>query len=390
MVLCHVNFDLCFLCSLLFRNLGSSGSICGSQCFQSSLPAGIQIHVNPRHQILSGVLLSCLLAGAAFGAKIAPQKYLLGKEHPGVWLPYKGSHPLDQVNPDITRIFFSIHSSGYDALQYYGNAEAAIAKVPGGKKETLIVAPHFLDPQHIEGKIPDKMLHWKVRPYWGSSLGLVGSEGKAIRLSSFDVLDQWIAQMADRKLYPNLKDVVIVGHSAGGQMVQRYALVGKFQPPEGVKIRYVVCAPSSYAYPTAERWVPGTKYRFAVPSGNQLESAPNYNNWGYGMKEPYTYFRGMDPKKVAQEYAKRRVFYICGEKDNDPNNRSLSKSNASMLQGKQRLERMTIFFQYLQHTYGPSITQTHAFAIAPRVGHSGKGNMTSSPGMRFLFAPLPE
>lgn len=349
-----------------------------------------QRFVNSSRSIVLALLLSCCFAVSAFGAKIAPQKYLIGPKHPGAWLPCKGSHPLDQRNTEITRIFFSIHSSGFDAIQYYGNAEAAVAKVSGAGKETVIVAPQFFEKKHIKEKIPAGMVHWKVSPYRGSSLALNGPAAKGVRLSAFDVLDQWLQQMADKKLYPNLKDVVLVGHSAGGQLVQRYALVGKFQPPEGVDVRYVVCAPSSFAYPTAERWVPGTSYRFAIPSQKVREWAPAYNKWGYGMEDPYSYIRGRDLKKLLKDYARKHVFYICGERDKDPNNSSLSKTNAAMLQGRQRLERMTIFYKYLQHTYGQSITKSQSFAVAAGVAHYGKGNMTSEPGLRFLFAPIPE
>jgi poly(3-hydroxybutyrate) depolymerase len=39
------------------------------------------------------------------------------------------------------------------------------------------------------------------------------------------VLDKITALLADKHMYPRLKHVVVTGHSAGGQTVQRYALV---------------------------------------------------------------------------------------------------------------------------------------------------------------------
>jgi hypothetical protein len=39
-------------------------------------------------------------------------------------------------------------------------------------------------------------------------------------------LDQAIQWFSNRINFPNLKQIVVVGHSAGGQMAQRYAVVG--------------------------------------------------------------------------------------------------------------------------------------------------------------------
>ena len=46
--------------------------------------------------------------------------------------------------------------------------------------------------------------------------------------------------------FSNLQDIVLVGNSAGGQFVNRYA-AGSDQEGGGM-IRYVVSAPSSYLY----------------------------------------------------------------------------------------------------------------------------------------------
>jgi hypothetical protein len=62
--------------------------------------------------------------------------------------------------------------------------------------------------------------------------------------------------LADRSLFPNLKAVVLAGHSGGGQLVQRYAVVGKAAAAltsTGIHLRYVVANPSSYLYFSDER-----------------------------------------------------------------------------------------------------------------------------------------
>jgi predicted alpha/beta superfamily hydrolase len=45
-------------------------------------------------------------------------------------------------------------------------------------------------------------------------------------MSSYTAVDNIIKAFNNATLYPNLKHIVIAGHSLGGQFVQRYAMVG--------------------------------------------------------------------------------------------------------------------------------------------------------------------
>jgi pimeloyl-ACP methyl ester carboxylesterase len=44
-------------------------------------------------------------------------------------------------------------------------------------------------------------------------------------VSSFRVYDDLFAWLADRSRFPALKRIVLAGHSGGGQVVQRYAIL---------------------------------------------------------------------------------------------------------------------------------------------------------------------
>ena len=95
------------------------------------------------------------------------------------------------------------------------------------------------------------------------------------------MVDALLAQLADRSLFPNLKTVVLAGHGGGGQVVQRYAVVGKAVAAlssAGIHLRYVIANPASYLYFSDER-----------PAPFRSADCPDFNHWKYGPVEPPSY-----------------------------------------------------------------------------------------------------
>ena len=333
------------------------------------------------------LIVGAVSQSVVFGREMAPLQYPVGEKAPGAFLPYMASQPLDQGNRRVSRLLISIHSSGFDAMQYFENARSAAAKFPGALPSTLIIAPQFFEKAAAPASIPAGLLYWRVSPFRGSARGAVGPGEVAVSISAFEVMDRWLEELTTSGRFPSLQDIVLVGHSGGGQFVQRYAMVGKFEPPSEVRCRYVVSAPSGYAYVCGERFDPRKK-QFAIPDAAVLAACPEYNRWGHGLEEPYAYFADTDLQVINKRYAERFVFYLCGEKDNDPNDETLGRSCGAMLQGRHRLERMQWFAAYVRHKYGPAIARRHAFAVVPGVGHHGFGTMTSPAGLKFLFTPI--
>ena len=66
-----------------------------------------------------------------------------------------------------------------------------------------------------------------------------------------------------RRCFRTSSAIVVSGHSAGGQFVTRYQMANRVHDTLGIRVRYVVANPSSYAYPDPVRpvIVPGTRER---------------------------------------------------------------------------------------------------------------------------------
>jgi len=292
-------------------------------------------------------------------------------------LPYNSHHEVAKKNKKLTRLLIAIHSSSYNANEYLANSYA-LAKEMGEENTTLIFAPHFLPASKIPDTSRADHIYWEVYPFAGTSKGVV--YGTKARISPYEILDRIIDQLT--AYHKNIKEVVIFGHSAGGQFVNRYAGYSRFKK-EGIKLKYIVLAPSSYLYFDKNRAVEGETERFAIPK----MPAKKYNRWKYGLDDPYALFRrnGVTAKSFTKQYQNANITYLVGSKDNNPNHKSLDKREAAKLQGATRLERAQIYYNYLQFYFGKAITNRQKLYIIQGVGHNSKKLMNSKEGRQALF-----
>ncbi len=132
--------------------------------------------------------------------------------------------------PAQCRDLFSLRRNGHGSGRRHGGH--------------LVIAPQFLNETDVQRhRLPDTLLRWQGNAWMGGEPAL-GPQP----LSSFAVFDALLARLAERRLLPNLQEVVIAGHSGGGQVVQRYAVLGQGEQAlaaQGIRLRYVVANPSS-------------------------------------------------------------------------------------------------------------------------------------------------
>ena len=170
-------------------------------------------------------------------------------------LPLYVSSDWSKQQPAITRAVLVLHGRLRNADVYFRSALTAQAAAGEAGKSTIMIVPQFLAEVDIEGwHLPPDTLRWTLEGWEGGEPALGPTS-----ISSFDALDAILVRLADKYLFPNLKQVVFAGHSGGGQVVQRYAIAAprepafKARPRNPIGVRYVVANPSSYAYFSAER-----------------------------------------------------------------------------------------------------------------------------------------
>jgi hypothetical protein len=288
------------------------------------------------------------------------------------------SAALDAKMPGVTRAVVVVHGLNRDGDNYYAIAHDALTMAGSDDDATLIVAPQFLADEDIAPHAlgPD-VLHWG-RNDWAGAEAAHGP----VPASSFDALDAVLALLADRTRFPALANVVIAGHSAGAQLVQRYAVLGEGEAAlrqAGIGVRYVVANPSSYLYLTADR--PSSRGGFAPLAG---KSCPGYNQWRYGLAGGVPVKLAASPAELERRYAGRDVIYLLGTADTNPRHPVLDKSCGAEAEGPSRYVRGMAYVRYIR-SIGPPPQPVHRLREVAGVAHNGRRMLTSACGLASLF-----
>lgn len=254
----------------------------------------------------------------------------------------------------VTRAVIVVHGTGRNAGGYFASVMAAAQK-SGVSNRTMVIAPWFKTSQDSpsDGEATWTSAAWKIGDGAQSPAGL----------SSFMVMDQIIATLADKSRFPNLRDVVVTGHSAGGQFTQRYAAFGLGPNVlRGIKVSYVPANPSSYVYFTPAR---PSGSGFTTPAG----SCSEYDTYKYGLKGRKGYLAKLSATQVAANYASRNVTIVNGGADTF-NNGDMDEDCGAMLEGKDRATRGANFVNYI-HSIAPRTAGTQKRIVVAGVDHDG-------------------
>jgi hypothetical protein len=170
------------------------------------------------------------------------------------------TYALEAKNEKITRALVVVHGAGRDADNYFRTALAATF-LAGALEDTVVISPRFAsnDGRGCKDELAPNEVNW---PCNGDSWRSGGTAMNNEKLMSFDFSDEILKRLAKREAFPNLKTIVVAGHSAGGQFVTRYETANQIHEQLGLPVAYVVANPSSYAYripiapmPTARSFV---------------------------------------------------------------------------------------------------------------------------------------
>lgn len=289
------------------------------------------------------------------------------------------TYPLETPNTAITRALIMVHGAGRNPDHYFETATSA-AFLAGALDNTIVIAPRFAAGHD---SIAENEVLWPPR---GDSWRSGGMSPSNPKLSSFDFADEILRKLADKKVFPNLKKIVVAGHSAGGQFATRYEMTSKVHDSlGGVQVSYVVANPSSYAWPVASRPLPvgdaDTIDAYKESMGDDAEEvhsnfkygpfdstkAPGYNRWPKGLDDRKGYTEGMTDDQLRKNLVDRPTTYLLGQIDVLPLG-GFDDSPTAMAQGPTRRARGEAFMEYVNDSLGAK----HKAIIVPECGHNDR------------------
>ena len=232
-----------------------------------------------------------------------------------------------------TKVLFIIHGNSRDVKKYL-NLWLEDAK----DKNVILVAPHFTKENY---------------PNFGT-LQIAKSSGKILNDQSNNLTNSISSFFTYFKSKYNLESSTyrIFGFSAGSQFVHRYLMYGKDTRTE----KAVLGSAGWYTFLNEEKYPYGTK-------NMPIE------------KERYEWFLS------------RRVLFILGNKDNDPNHPTLNLSKGAKKQGSNRYERGQNYFDnLLNFSQKNKIPFRWRYKVVPSLDHNTE--MLSKNAIPFLLEDL--
>ena len=331
--------------------------------------------------ITAAMLLVCSLQAAEAGRRACIEANATCTEwvdlgHGGSRSLVYRTYALTERNDSIKRALVMVHGANRDADNYFRTALAA-AFLGNALEDTIVIAPRLAsnDGRGCKDTLAPKETSWNCAS-WRSG-GPALSDDK---VTSFDFMDDVLRGLAKKNIFPNLRMIVIAGHSAGGQYVTRYEMGNRVNDTLGVPIQYVVSNPSSYAYPDATR-----------PNAEDTRSAPfrdghnctTYDHWPYGLEGRSGYTESMSDEELRKQLVARSVTYLLGEIDILPLG-GFDASCPAMAQGPTRLARGQAFGKLVNEKYGAK----HTVTVVPLCGHNARCMFTSETALPIIFPKL--
>ncbi len=285
------------------------------------------------------------------------------------------TYSIDARNPAITRAFILVHGASRDADNYFRTAVAA-AFLGGALDDTIVIAPRFAsnDARGCRDQLSPNEVSWSCN---GDSWRSGGVSGTHENLTSYDFADEILRKLARKDVFPNLKAIVVAGHSAGGQFVNRYEMANRVHDTLGVPVTYVVSNPSSYAYLDALRPnSDGGDFR----AFGDARNCTTYDKWPYGLQNRSGYAAKTSDDQLRKQLAARPTTYLLGEIDVLPLG-GFDGSCPAMAQGATRLARGQAFAKYVNQKFGAQ----HKAVIVSLCGHNARCMFTSETALPLIF-----
>ncbi|MBR5433428.1 MAG: leucine-rich repeat protein [Bacteroidales bacterium] len=252
--------------------------------------------------------------------------------------------PLYTEYEQIERLVINCHGSPPSPDDFFKTAYEQLASYGSNCLRTsLIVAPWFYSKATITADWLENMIFFAGEQSSGTSNSML-IDNTEINLSAFDYLDQIIKYALSSGDFPNIKEIWVMGMSAGGRLMQRYSMLNAVQNNyPTIEFKYVCKAIPDYLHPNEE-----------ALSSSAIQRYMTRNK--------------LSPESVIEQYKTRNILYITGTKDS-----------------QNYLENMDEFELDAKELCGDEYSETKLFHKLDGAGHSEPSLTKSKIVQDFLW-----
>ncbi|KAE8211968.1 hypothetical protein CF327_g4322 [Tilletia walkeri] len=253
------------------------------------------------------------------------------------------SRALDSVVDQAVVMFHGRDRDG-DTYWTIANKAAKLANangIAGASNNTLIVAPQFFSKTQNSGQYATNQIAFSDNAW---IYGGKASFPSKTNVTAFSAITSLVTMLSNKKQFPKLKRVILVGHGGGGQFISRYSVLSPDIPSSAqVSIRYVIGDPSSNLYFTGDR-----PLRTSFNAVNYTKTTcPIYDTYRYGFTNitESVPTATLSPRGYFTRFAKRDVVFVVGNNDTLPNG---DQSGMAILTGGEiRRDRNYMYWRYI-------------------------------------------
>ena len=293
--------------------------------------------------------------------------------------PYYRNISLDSTSEHIKYAVVSLHGDGRNSYEHFSVITQLTTGV-GLQDSTILLAPTYPIQDDInQYNLNDDVLYWPDGDWNAGDLSRnTQSNPRPFRISSFSTMDTIYHRLAENN--PSLEKIVLTGHSAGSQMVVRYAAGGRAQEALGgnnIEFVYVPVNTPSFLYYDGNRVLDEATEVFDFgPTG-----CTSANQYKYGLDNLNQYMETTGETNIIDRFKLANTTYLIGQYDFG----GQTGTCARMVQGYSRLIRTYIYFSYIGYFYGDTIYNNHRMAEIPGASHDFGETVLTDCGKKSIF-----
>ena len=293
--------------------------------------------------------------------------------------PYYRNISLDSTSEHIKYAIVSLHGDGRNSYEHFSVITQLTTGV-GLQDSTILLAPTYPIQDDInQYNLNDDVLYWPDGDWNAGDLSRnTQSNPRPFRISSFSTMDTIYHRLAENN--PSLEKIVLTGHSAGSQMVVRYAAGGRAQEALGgnnIEFVYVPVNTPSFLYYDGNRVLDEATEVFDF-GPTECTSA---NQYKYGLDNLNQYMETTGETNIIDRFKLANTTYLIGQYDFG----GQTGTCARMVQGYSRLIRTYIYFSYIGYFYGDTIYNNHRMAEIPGASHDFGETVLTDCGKKSIF-----